>query len=116
MHRWQLLFRAAFWAAFAVALAMALLPQPPQLPGDPPDKVLHVLAFLTLTALALAAHPKASRLRLAIALSAFGALIEILQMIPILNRDAQWLDWIADTGAVLAVLTVAAVLRRLQPR
>ena len=111
MSRWQLLFRLAFWAALAVALVMALLPQPPPLPGEPPDKVLHILAFLTLTALALAAYPTVSKLRLAVALSAFGAMIEILQMIPSLNRDAQWMDWIADTGAVLAVLALAGLLR-----
>lgn len=116
MDRWQPLFRIAFWAAFAVALVMALLPQPPQLPGEPPDKVLHIIAFLTLTALALAAYPKVSPLRLAVALSAFGALIEVLQMIPVLNRDAQWMDWIADTGAVLVVLVVAALLGRVRPR
>jgi VanZ family protein len=114
MHRWQLPLRLAFWAAFAVSLVMALLPQPPPLPGEPPDKILHIVAFLTLTALALGAYPKVSRPRLAVALSAFGGLIEILQMIPVLNRDAQWLDWVADTAAVLAVLALAALLRRLR--
>ncbi|MGE0178333.1 MAG: hypothetical protein AB7O91_00760 [Sphingomonas sp.] len=104
-------FHFVFWAALAFALVMALLPHPPQMPGAPSDKVQHILAFLTLTALALAAYPGVSRLRLALALSAFGALIEFLQLIPALNRDAQWLDWIADTGAVLAVLAVAALLR-----
>lgn len=111
MSRWQPLFRVAFWAAFAVALVMALLPQPPQLPGEPPDKILHILAFLTLTVLALAAYPRVAPHCLAVALSAFGAMIEILQMIPALNRDAQWLDWVADTAAVMAVLAVAALLR-----
>lgn len=114
MTKWPLLFRLAFWAALLFALAMALLPQPPQLPGAPSDKIQHVLAFLVLTALALAAYPVVSRLRLAVALSAFGALIEVLQMIPMLNREAQLIDWLADTGAVLGALAAAALVRRLR--
>lgn len=112
MSRWQPLLGAAFWVALLFALVMALLPQPPQLPGQPSDKIQHVIAFLTLTALALAAYPRRSPLGLASGLSAFGALIEFLQMIPALNRDAQLMDWVADTGAVLAVITVAVLVRR----
>lgn len=107
----QTIMRAIFWVALAFTLVMALLPQPPAVPAEPPDKILHILAFLVLTGLALVAYPMVSRPRLAIALSALGALIEVLQMIPALNRDAQWLDWVADTGAVLFVLAVATLLR-----
>jgi hypothetical protein len=32
-------------------------------------------------------------------------------MIPALHREAELLDWVADTGAVLAVLLLAALLR-----
>ena len=91
---------------------MALLPHPPRVPGAPSDKVQHVIAFAVLTALALAAYPKTSPLRIAIWLGLFGALIELLQMIPALNRDGQWQDWVADVGAVLAVLVTAALVRR----
>jgi hypothetical protein len=107
----QMIVRAILWIALGFTLVMALLPQPPALPGEPPDKILHILAFLVLAGLALVAYPTVPRVRLAVALSALGALIEVLQMIPALNRDAQWLDWVADTGAVLLVFVAAALLR-----
>ena len=44
------LFQILFWGALAFAFVMASLPQPPAIPGDPGDKVLHVLAFLVLGA------------------------------------------------------------------
>jgi hypothetical protein len=101
------IYRAAFWVAAALAFAMALLPQPPQLPGSPSDKLLHVAAFAVLAGLASFAYPRTSVLRLLIALSAFGASIEILQAIPRLNRDCDPIDWVSDTvaaGIVLALL------------
>ncbi|KRC79952.1 hypothetical protein [Sphingomonas sp. Root241] len=110
MHRY---LAWAFWAALAFAFVMATLPHPPQLPGDPVDKVQHILAFTVLTALACAAWPAMSRLRLLIALSAFGALIEVVQAIPALHRDSDWRDWVADTGAILVTLALAAAARRL---
>ena len=100
------LFRIVFWAALAVALAAALNPHPPHIPGEPSDKIQHILAFLALTGLSLAAYPGARLLPLALALSGFGALIEFLQMIPALHRSSEVFDWVADTGAVLAVLAI----------
>ncbi|WP_077512360.1 hypothetical protein [Sphingomonas sp. LM7] len=110
----QRLLRLAFWAALAFAFVMAVLPHPPQLPGEPTDKIQHVLAFTVLTALACAAWPAASRLRLLLALSGFGALIELVQAIPALHRSADWRDWLADTGAILAVLAIAAAIHRVR--
>ena len=105
------ILRVIFWVALIVALGFALNPRPPHLSGAPGDKVQHILAFVTLTAMALAAYPRARRWMLALALSGFGALIEFLQMIPILHRSSEFMDWVADTGAVLAVLALAAVVR-----
>jgi hypothetical protein len=100
-----------FWAATAFTFVMAVLPHPPRLPGDPVDKVQHIAAFAVLTALACAGWPAASRLRLLLALSGFGALIEIVQAIPVLHRSSDWQDWLADTGAILVVLALAAAAR-----
>ena len=36
------LFQILFWGALGFAFVMASLPQPPAIPGDPSDKVLHV--------------------------------------------------------------------------
>lgn len=106
------LIRQAFWAATIFAFVMAVLPHPPQLPGEPTDKVQHMLAFAVLAGLAVAGWPDAAGWRLLLGLSAFGALIEFVQAIPALHRDADWRDWLADTGAILFVLALAAALRR----
>ncbi|MDQ8758191.1 hypothetical protein RCO27_18340 [Sphingosinicella sp. LHD-64] len=112
MSRVTLFARAAFWSAALLALVMALLPQPPNLPFEPSDKFQHALAFMTLAALATLAYPTISPLRIGIALSAFGAAIEFFQMVPALHRDAQFSDWVTDTAAIFVVLAFAAALRR----
>jgi hypothetical protein len=97
-----------------LTFVMATLPHPPRLSGDPVDKLQHIAAFAVLTALARAAWPAASRLRLRllIALSGLGALIEIVQAIPALHRDSDVMDWVAGTGATVAVLAIAAGIQR----
>ena len=107
------LLRPIFWTATIFAFVMALLPQPPQLPGSP-DKVQHVIAFATLAALGAIAYPSASLVRLLASLSAFGAVIEILQAIPMLNRDSDSVDWLADTFAAALVLAGISWWRRKQ--
>jgi VanZ family protein len=104
--------RATFWIAAAFSLLMALLPHPPEVPGEPNDKVEHIVAFATLAALASFAYPRAAFLRLLIGLSLFGALIEVLQAIPVLQRDSDIWDWVADTAAVTVVLAIVWTLRR----
>lgn len=106
------LFRMAFWAAVVLAFVMAALPQPPLLPGQPPDKLLHTLAFATLALLGCLAFPRVPLLKIAIALSIFGAAIEVVQAIPALHRDSEALDWVADTAAVAVVLVLAFLWRR----
>ena len=108
--------RLAFWAAVAFTLVMAILPKPPVLPGAPEDKVQHILAFTTLAALSTVAYSRVSAPRMLLGFAAFGALIEIVQMIPILHRDAELLDWIADVAAVLTVFLAVGTWRRLRER
>jgi VanZ family protein len=102
----------AFWAALIFAFVMAVLPKPPRLPGDPSDKIQHVLAFTVLAGLAAAAYPRAGLVKILLLLSAFGALIEFVQTIPALHRDGDWVDWIADTMAAAIVLLLAGLLRK----
>lgn len=100
-------YRATFWLALAFGLVAALIPQPPQLPGSPSDKVQHFAAFAALAGLGSAAYRSMSLLRLLLGLSAFGAAIELLQAIPALNRDSDPVDWLADTiGAALVAVAV----------
>jgi hypothetical protein len=107
------LIRLAFWAALLFAFVMAVIPQPPQLPGAPSDKVQHILAFSVLTALAVIGYPQIPLLHIGLALAAFGALIEVIQLIPALNRSADFIDWVADVVAVAVVLLIAWPLREI---
>lgn len=104
--------RSLFWLAALIALTMAALPHPPQLPGSPSDKFQHILAFAVLAGLAGIGFQKVSALRLWLLLSAFGALIEVVQMIPALHRDSDLLDWLADTLAAGLVLVSFRAARR----
>ena len=93
------LLRLLFWGAALFALVMALLPHPPQVPGHPSDKVQHMVAFAALGTLGTLAYARVSAVRLILGLSLFGALIEVAQAIPMLHRDSDPLDWLADTVA-----------------
>ena len=104
------ILRTAFWVALLFSFAMAVIPQPPQLPGGPSDKLQHIGAFALLAALGFFAYPQVKRVRLGIGLSLFGALIELVQAIPALQRDSDVLDWIADTVSVAVVLLVLSLL------
>ena len=106
------LMRIAFWAALAFAVTMALLPHPPNVVGHIEDKFQHMLAFGTLTILAVAGYPQTGLLRIGERLSFLGAMIELLQSIPRLHRDCDILDWVADTFVIAVVLLVVIAWRR----
>ncbi len=97
------LAQAAFFAAALLTLVMASLPHPPHVPGSPPDKLQHMLAFATLAALGLVAFPRVRPMLLLLGLVGFGALIEAIQAIPALNRDSDIMDLMADAAAVIIV-------------
>ena len=109
------LFRLAFWAAGAFAFVMAVLPQPPHLPGDPSDKIQHILAFAVLACLAALGYRRVRALRIGLGLSAFGAVIELVQLVPVLHRDGDVVDWCADTLSAGLVLAAARLLQRRLP-
>jgi VanZ family protein len=105
--------RLLFWAAVLLSLVMALMPHPPQLPGHPSDKLQHAAAFATMGIFGSLAYPRLRTLRLILALSLFGAFIEVAQAIPALHRDSDPLDWLADTVAcTAAVIAVGWWIRR----
>jgi len=105
------LYRIAFWAALLVAFTMAVLPHPPVIHVW--DKLQHMTAFAVLTLLGWVAYPRVSRIKLVLALIAFGGLIEIVQLIPVLQRDSDWHDWLADIVAVALAAGCAAFARRM---
>lgn len=103
-----------FWAAVLVAVVMATLPHPPHLLDGIGDKYQHMAAFAVLAIFAAIAYPKIPLMRIGERLSFLGALIELVQSIPALHRDCDILDWVADTGAIIAALLVVALFRRLR--
>ena len=86
------------------------MPHPPRLPGDPSDKVQHIIAFTTLGLLAAVAYPRTRAIALLLGLCLFGAAIEVIQAIPVLHRDSSGLDWIADTVAATFAILLARKL------
>jgi peptidoglycan/LPS O-acetylase OafA/YrhL len=104
-----LIMRFVFFGAVLFAMVMASLPHPPQIPGQPSDKVQHIIAFAVLTLLARLAYPEAKRWRLFASLAVLGALIELVQTVPALHRDPSVLDWLADCGAVGVVMGIMAL-------
>ena len=114
--KWQVRIRRAFWLALAVTIVMALLPKPPALPMQATDKVQHMAAFAALTSLAALGF---SGLRLRVIfvwMAALGLAIEVLQMIPMLHRNAEASDWLADCAATAATLLLCRVVRWLLRR
>jgi len=96
--------RVLFWLAAVFAFVMAVLPHPPDIPGNPNDKLQHIAAFTTLALFGGFAFPATAPLQLLLRLSLFGAFIEVVQAIPALHRDSDVLDWLADTLAVAVTL------------
>jgi hypothetical protein len=58
-----------------------------------------------LTGLAVAGFPRGRLWVIAGFLSAFGALIEIVQGLPMVHRDRDFWDWVADSVAIIAALS-----------
>ncbi len=105
--------RPLFGLLLAFALTMALLPKPPQLPIDRfGDKFEHMLAFAALAWVANLGWRQTSAWLIALQLSVFGALIEVLQTIPSLHRDSDVRDWLADTLAIVFAALLARMVTR----
>ncbi len=110
--------KALFWGSLGFTLIMALLPNPPQmLVAASSDKINHMLAFAALTSLHQIAYSGVTFGRRMMLMAALGGLIEIVQLIPGLHRDAQLLDWLADsiaafTASVIVTLAIRSMAAR----
>jgi hypothetical protein len=94
----------AFFAALIFTFYSAVIPPEHALHLVPWDKAEHFIAFYALTGLAGAAFPRTNLLFIAAVLSGFGALIEYVQGLPLVHRDRDFWDWVADTTAIAAAL------------
>jgi hypothetical protein len=96
--------RFVFFAALIFTFYSAVIPPSHALQLTPWDKATHFIAFYVLTGLAVAAFPKQNLFVVAALLSAFGALIEIVQGLPVVHRDRDFWDWVADSIAISSAL------------
>ena len=72
------------------------------------------MAFFMLTILSLVAFPRRSPLLIGLFLAWIGAMIELIQGLPVVHRDCDVWDWVVELIAIGAVYGVilAANLRR----
>jgi hypothetical protein len=98
------LAQVAFFSALVFTFYCAVVPPSHAIQLVPWDKAEHFIAFYALTGLAASAFPRRNLFAIAASLSAFGALIEIVQGTSIVHRDMDFWDWVADTLAITAAL------------
>lgn len=109
------LAQIVFWAAFTFTFVCAVLPSQHVIHIFKWDKAEHFLAFYVLTGLAVAAFPRGSLFVIAVALSAFGAFIELIQGLSFVGRDRDIQDWITDSIAIgMALAPMLLVWWRVQ--
>ncbi|MGO9037745.1 MAG: hypothetical protein ACLPQI_02380 [Steroidobacteraceae bacterium] len=98
------LAQVAFFGALIFTFYSAIIPPAQAIQLAPWDKAEHFIAFYSLTGLAVAAFPRGRLLLIAVLLSGFGALIEFVQGLSVVNRDRDFWDWVADTVAIASAL------------
>jgi VanZ family protein len=106
------LFRGLLWlAAIALFYLAVVLPMPGGEQGHLSvfDKATHLVAYGGLTLLGLLG--RYAPVRLAIALAAHGALIELAQGAFTTHRTASLGDWLADVMGIAGMLMLAAIGR-----
>lgn len=106
--------KIAFFVLFAVILVLALEPRPPAV-GARWDKLNHMAAFFVLTASARVLWPRCSAVLLAVGMIAAGGAIELLQLWLPFGRDAEWMDWAADSFATIVGLAIGSVVLLVLP-
>ena len=102
--------RPLYFVLVAVILVIAIVPQADAPIGTPSDKVNHIIAFFILAFLAKLLWPEKRIWVKAAWLIAFGGLIEVLQGVMAVGRNADWLDFLADVAATLVGLFAARAL------
>lgn len=107
------LLRLGFWTALVFAFVMAIAPRTPEVLHSVSDKYQHMLAFFVLGALAALAFRGTAFWRLFVGLALFGGVIELVQLIPALNRDGDFVDWAVDMVAAAAALAAVGLARKL---
>ena len=105
------LARAAFAAALLAGTVSAVMPASDSPHVLPWDKAEHFVGFYILAAIGAFAFPRLKAVWLALGLVALGGAIEIVQGLPMVARDSDVKDWIADTLAVACALGPLIIAR-----
>jgi VanZ family protein len=100
-----------YGAATAVLLYLTLAPSQALPKVQVWDKAEHAIAWAVLTGVGLVLFRRWTW-RIAGFALAVGALVEVLQGLMPLGRDADWKDWAADLVGVAAAVAAAALVRR----
>jgi VanZ family protein len=88
-----------FWAAVGFTFLCAVAPAERLYLADR-DKLEHFIAFFSLTVLAIVAYPRRALVVTGMKLLAFGALIEVVQALPMIGRDGDLSDLLTDGAAI----------------
>lgn len=101
-----------FWLMLGLVTWLMLIELPPKQGGWPYwDKVQHIVVFGVLTSLACLAYAN-FWMRMCCILVAYGALIEGLQSLLTVTRQASLGDWLADIIGVMLVIICFVVFRK----
>jgi VanZ family protein len=111
-QRLTLDWRSIFFAALLLVMALMLIPLKHSNDGWVyADKLQHIAVFLVLAMIGFMAYP--NKLRWVCAgLFVYGGLIELLQQIFTLSRQASLADWLADVVGVTLGLTLYFALQK----
>ena len=97
----------------AVVIGMATLTPVEELPAvSGSDKLYHLISFAILTLPIAVIRPKALRVILILSVG-YGGAIEVLQ--PLVDRNCELADFLADVGGVALGMTVSKAFVRLSP-
>lgn len=101
-------WRLVFVVGLIGLLFWTLVPYPPAHPYPTLEgKLGHCFAFGTLAFLGVLAFPRANVWRLTEALSLIAGAIELLQLLPAINRNSNVLDWLFETLAIALVVSLS---------
>jgi hypothetical protein len=103
------LFIALFWAAMAFTFVCAVVPVDDRVILADRDKVEHFVAFFVLTVTAIAAYPRRALAVTGAKLLAFGVFIEVVQSLPMVNRQGDLADLAADGAAIVTAALFLAM-------
>lgn len=103
--------RILLWGSAAVTLYLALTPGPAgAIIADGTTR--HMLAFIALPWMTMAAYPRLSPWWILIGHAVFGGGIELAQLWMAVGRHGAWLDWTLDVATATGAILVGMIVRR----